>query len=509
MADLDLAANAEFALQRGYNLTGRLTHEKVLVLASDWLPEIRFHEKERFHPLDLPALFDVPPAVFAAMPEGARDAFRIERDTPTGPARFDPPLVLSGGGDVLGSGVDARAAPAGSSISTGSVYTHGDRLAASKEFFGASTTVAGLPEPAPGDPRVPRHPIVARAEMRFLFETLKHELERDRTIDALWGKFVVDKEFFRKSGPRGGGSEQPGDGWPVSPRDILRNLVAAHEAGDDAAFTDALADIPNDWELDTRAWNAVKGYAFLEFYFIYAYNDYSEYGDWPFDNYHECDVEGCCVVFERSVLEKFADGELAAGEVVPHTVITSVHHEFNDNDGVKRLPLERDRARDDLVVYPAVGSHATYLSPGSHDVLDFEDVVTDLPGEVPTWVMAIPPLALVVIVFAVILGIVEHFVDAEDETSDNGVSAKPGTVEPGGLDVNCDVQVTPLSSIADDVNIYQDRPGFRDVLALRAFPGTWGATDETVDFSSAWEDKTARYFRDFLRYGDIRSEVIT
>ena len=48
----------------------------------------------------------------------------------------------------------------------------------------------------------------------------------------------------------------------------------------------------------------MTNYVFLEFYFVYAYNDYDEYGDWPFVNVHEGDTEGCCVVFERRPIWK-------------------------------------------------------------------------------------------------------------------------------------------------------------------------------------------------------------
>ena len=38
--------------------TGPLTHDQVVALANAWLPEVRFHERERFHPVDLPALLE-------------------------------------------------------------------------------------------------------------------------------------------------------------------------------------------------------------------------------------------------------------------------------------------------------------------------------------------------------------------------------------------------------------------------------------------------------------------
>lgn len=515
---LDLKAHADIAVSSAFNLTGPLRHEVVVQLADAWYPEIRFHEDERFHPVDFEALFTVPPQVMATLDEATRDTLRIQ----VGDARFEPPIVRTGSDTVPASALTnavlddpTTGAEVQARVSSGSVYTHGGGFDRSVQLFGASSTVQGLPEPSPGNPRVPRHPIVVRGEMRFLFESLKHELQADRPDDSMWGRFAVEHSFFRAVGT----------GNVVfttrAKRDILRRLIAAVDAGDEAAQAAALAEIPQPWQFVTRAWDALRNYVFLEYYFLYPYNDYLQVADSIFSNEHEGDNEGCCVVFDRRDLEDLAAGTKALDEIVAHTVITSVHEEFNDNDELKRLPLDRDRARDDLVVYVAAGSHATYLTAGSHDVLDFEDILTDFPGKVPGWAWLIPGAAPVIVLLLLVAAFAEHFADSEDETSDNGASTGPepdeGT-EPGPLVFPSRKVVTPLSAIAGtgaDVNAYQaalaSAPANVSLadLTRRAFPGTWGAHDGLRDHSPKWENKTARYFRKFVHSGDIRTTVIT
>ena len=269
------------------------------------------------------------------------------------------------------------------------LFTIGDSLERSSQFFGSNQNLdPNLPQPAVGNPRVPRHPIQVRAEMRFLLETLHHELQADIPKDALWGRFNVVKLFFLP---------QLNQNFPVPDevwRTILRAMVEAQlevEAGtvaNEDAVNAAIAHILFGWSLNRRAWSAVKNFAFLEYYFNYAYNDFDQYES-PFANRHEGDVEGCCVVFERRFLKEFATGDRNfSDQFVPHTVITSAHEERNDSDELKRLPVdepnlprEEKRAHRELVVFVAVGSHATYLTPGSHGVLDWRTFSpTSFPG---------------------------------------------------------------------------------------------------------------------------------
>ena len=275
-------------------------------------------------------------------------------------------------------------------------------------------------------------------------------------------------------------------------RKFLLEAIAAHEAGQQ------LPEPPEGWRLDRVAWGAVTRFAFLEYYFFYAYNDFERYQTAIFDNEHEGDDEGCCLVFDRELLGPAgaSNDRQAILRVAPFAIITSVHEEYQDADILKFIeppvpdPADPDRkARDvvDFAVYVAGGSHATYLTSGDHDLVDFQDT-WGYVDENASWLYIIWPVPLAI---SIILAILEHFIDTEDFTSEEGVHSGPDAVvgeHPGKVAGH--VLVLPMSK---GNHIYQ--PRHEALLALRAYAGKWGGQDGIVDKSPPFATKTGRYFR--------------
>ena len=83
---------------------------------------------------------------------------------------------------------------------------------------------------------------------------------------------------------------------PTQQRAFLLAAIRAARGGRAAARAAGRAG-GSTGPLGTRS----SRFAFLEYYFFYAYNDFERYQTAIFDNEHEGDDEGCCLVFDRAV----------------------------------------------------------------------------------------------------------------------------------------------------------------------------------------------------------------
>lgn len=521
---IDLQRLQQFAALHGFNLTQPLKHEHVEKLAETWLPDLRFYEQEKFHPIALDQAVSMVRDLFNELPDNDQDEWRLILPVSTGNGgqfrKFDPPVVRVRDGfffRVLNEAGSVEQAFEHPDADDDAVFTHGASFTHSDKFFGAKKTVSGGEVAAAGDPFRPlataplldengnprvdengdeiQWPLITvLASFKNLLETLKYELAvqeaNDYPPDALRGGFDIASLLFRPISPP-----------PAVRRDFLQALIAAYEANQ--PLEPVLQGLPPGIELNVKAWRALTQFAFLEYDFFYAYNDFNRVQTTPFENEHEGDNEGCCLVFDRRRIKRAFESNVpdALLRVVPHSIITSVHEEAYKADKFSRIPIPMPPAdhpdqlpRDsmDLAVYVAWTSQATYLTPGDHDLVDFQDVYDKVIDYFPIPLAGIS-LALVL---AFIVSIIDHFIDTEDKTSHNGIHTSPGGVtgdDPRQAAKR--VQVMPMSG---DVHIYQH--GQKDLLRLRAFAGKWGGHDGLIDKSSPYVAKTGRYFRKLLSY---------
>lgn len=531
MPDVNAISNA--ARDTSFNFTGFLSHAKAKEIAEFWAPNMFFHEMEMFHPIDFEDLYTKPSDVFNGVgePDDLSEAERNEYRISTNTIDRTPPVIgnffgesVDNGklflrGQHFNSGSTAQNALLEESIDAGALYTHGRTTKAADRFFGSQTVDRGTENPSRA-----RLPIKVRAEVKMLLDTQAQDLDLsvmadensdiDKPIDAIWGDFDITELLLKREQ-----INQDGTISLVTPsrqmrQQFARDVIRAFQNGETATLDALLASPPTDNGAPTfvnrTVWTALSQCCLVEFNYIYAYNDFARYGGF-WTNEHEGDNEGCCLVFQRTDLAQFQNDQITVDQLRPIGIITSVHEPSNRADEYEALPDDPTEARDATNVYIALGSHATYLSPGDHDFFDITDLAReDLAKFIAGLLVlaAIHPLLLAYVLWHA------HFKDTKDKTTENGTKGFPPDDPRIDNDLSRPIEVltTPLSQFGFDENIYDlTRDDNPLALARRAYQGRMGAhvpsislnLSETkanfVNDSPKWSNKTRRFFRHLVK----------
>ena len=490
-----------------FGLTGKLNHEEVKELVSKWFPKnIHFHEEELYHSLSLADYLK----------------YSREHSSPVHGTNLELPLVVCKRGI---HGVITRTTITDIATETNEfgeeAYEERDLLEDEKAKICSSfdddkifkesvfTNIADgneIPQiqlkfastekdsSEDGDFQINKYPLSAMAEFRMLLETLKQNLLAHLTPE--YPKEGDDANSLLKDVTRGnfifGDSEEDF-------QNILK-LIELYENGDIEAEDNLLSQLKDI--ISPVQWKWIKKTGFMECYFIFAYNDFDRYQDYGrLGNNHEGDVEGCCLVFDRSQLEPLENDSPNLDQAQPTFIITNAHTEDEQMDDIRKLETEDDFLKQKI--YIAGGGHGLSFKEGESKSNFIFSRVPNVAEDV--WSFRSP--------FSLLLALLaDHFVSSVDEYSSKGVIASPD--HEGSRDGQNDsiaIHTTPLS---EDHHLYKyDVPNENDPameLAERSFPGKWGRSKappkSSLEFwrlgdnSPGFGGKTMRFFNKLMRH---------
>jgi len=352
-----------------------------------------------------------------------------------------------------------------------------------------------------GRVKLPRLPMNFLAEFRMLRETLKHNLEAYR--DGLFPRSSNGSDSVVLDAIQG----PPLFGTDFSDWEDLLRLIEMNENGETANEAELLKKLVDKGVISDTEWSIISNYAFLEYYPIYAYNNFDAYE--VLGNKHEGDIEGCCLVFERSQIEQAANSEnrqeMLDKELLPKFIITSAHKESFDDDDIRRISnASLEAIWEDLIVWVSLGSHASRIAgPGEFEVLPYEDPIE---FGVVTGVIIIcffvPQYCIAAAILALIL---RNTLPPMDKTSDKGVHAQSSSS--GDLSTSSPTNILPkteVTPLSQEYNIYlhpmDADPDCSSSLGERSFPGRWGAHKGKIHDSPGFTNKTKRYLKKLTWY---------
>jgi hypothetical protein len=507
----DVNALRGFGAAEIKKLTWPLTYDEVEVLAAEWMPELRFDEDENFHPISYGQLLALRTAQIRR-----EDFLRtVTAAEPHRPSSAKPPVFFQSEDDKIS--LDP-AAPSISGVSyMSNVVEVGDRLS---QFDNRDRSPWGMAymyfgsKPQSNGVKTPAKPVTAVAEYRDLREFLAFRVRAEKAWLTnqlpLYDNGVLDSilgpVWFQLS------DDHPQKSRQLSWLAQLCDLADKADQGDAAAAMHEAAilrEVVSDDVLTEAQWKVIRDYVLLEYFFVYAYNDITQHhtissGD------HEGDVEGFGVLFDRrkvaGVIGRLDRLDYLRNSLRPRFLVTAPHAQWQGLDHGKDLEDPNDPHLANLTLpafknevmraWVMAGSHAMFLCPGTFQ--NFNSINEEVKigsGLLP--VLLNPEFAVPA---ALLIELLEHFLEPEEETSDDGVRSTPtwSSGQPAAVptSVASRVLTTPLSA---DRNVYQSswspgNPAETDItLAERLFPGTWGF-------------KTAHSFTNIERFIQVLAE---
>ncbi|RZI93111.1 MAG: hypothetical protein EOO67_07335 [Microbacterium sp.] len=299
----DLPRLRQFAAEHDFGMTAPLTAAQVRTLASYWLPDLHFHEDERFHPIALADVFDLVERHLDELPPEAREQWKVgvrERGETNGePAAVvvahDPPVLFRRDGSLpvpgpkvyrtLVEGSAVRDALGDPEIDEKVFLSNGASAAYANEHFGSTDLLFGGNTATPGNPWLPRADerapggsaddrrprMTVLAQYVNLVDVLRYELliaaadatDEPYPPDGMRRAFDIGAGLVRHD-PHTDPSDPPLRHAEIEKlrRDLLLAFVDAERNGTpDPA-------LPPGWTFDAKAWRVVTDHAFLEYTFF-------------------------------------------------------------------------------------------------------------------------------------------------------------------------------------------------------------------------------------------------